>query len=345
MAGCGVEGSEAAGVISLDTTPLFEIRIDADDGVAGLAVISDATLLPDGGVAVLDKLNDRVYVYDSAGHLATTFGRNGAGPGEFKIPSIIISCGLANPIGVWDPALSRLTMFGRGGNLLEVVSLSGTFAKLACHDGQVIASEITGDYTNLRPDAPPVSGELRIVWPVADTVLLLTDVNLGRTLPLREIAGYVSVDSLIIFGTAANDSLIVISRLGAPHRVFRLGLTLRSALAHQYEAAIVAQSRQLPLLEDQLVAQQYMRKMPPPDKLPYFRNLAAGSGNQLWVTTSAFGDSLTTVNVYDIIAERQIGTATLSMDATILGISKDRMLVKFPDLEMGGDRLVVYRMN
>ncbi|MBR9990944.1 MAG: hypothetical protein KFH98_14375 [Gemmatimonadetes bacterium] len=85
--------------------------------------ISGVTLLDNGRIAVVDRMNHLVRVHERDGTLAFSFGRNGAGPGEFDGPC----CPAVGPGGrLWvrDGGNARYTAFA-------------THADRADHAGQI----------------------------------------------------------------------------------------------------------------------------------------------------------------------------------------------------------------
>ena len=63
------------------------IGVEMGDPNYVFGAIVDATFLPDGRIAVLDVLNNRVSLYDQYGKFIDCFGSAGNGPGEFAEPS------------------------------------------------------------------------------------------------------------------------------------------------------------------------------------------------------------------------------------------------------------------
>jgi hypothetical protein len=98
----------------LSPEPLLRIGTVDGDEAYQFATITDATLRPDGSVAVLDR-SRTLRVFDSTGTLRWTTGRSGDGPGEFRAALRIASLPGSAPTGdtllVWDVALGRLSSF------------------------------------------------------------------------------------------------------------------------------------------------------------------------------------------------------------------------------------------
>lgn len=70
--------------------------------------------LPDDGIAVLDRQGSRVTVFDAAGTVLVSFGREGDGPGEFRYPASIaaLSDGTITIYDYQKRALQHLTREG-----------------------------------------------------------------------------------------------------------------------------------------------------------------------------------------------------------------------------------------
>lgn len=77
------------------------------------AVAADA----DDNIYVLDRADQRVFVFDPSGAYSHAIGRSGEGPGELSRASGI-SVGPANRIWVPDPATARVSVFERDGTFL-----------------------------------------------------------------------------------------------------------------------------------------------------------------------------------------------------------------------------------
>lgn len=84
--------------------------------------VTDLDVLPDGGVVVLDQLSHAVLVFDAAGALRATLGREGAGPGELA-GAAELEVGPAGEIAVLDYRNLRITVWAVGGTLLRTVPL------------------------------------------------------------------------------------------------------------------------------------------------------------------------------------------------------------------------------
>jgi hypothetical protein len=85
--------------------------------------VADAALVPDGGIAVVNRGNREVLLFDSSGILRATFGREGEGPGEFRDP-IEVTPGPADSISVWDWEIGRITVLDPQGALVRSIRVT-----------------------------------------------------------------------------------------------------------------------------------------------------------------------------------------------------------------------------
>jgi hypothetical protein len=92
-------------------------RISGEPGQPG-ELISPGSIAVDGAgqVYVSDRSPVVIKVFDSAGTLVRTIGREGAGPGEFKSAFIAVQGHL---LAVHDPAQSRTNLFDTTGTLIR----------------------------------------------------------------------------------------------------------------------------------------------------------------------------------------------------------------------------------
>lgn len=104
-------------------------------------------LLADGRTAcVVDSYDHRVRCVDPDGSVVGVFGREGEGPGEFRLPSDLVR-GEAGSVGVFDQRLRRFTIFEPGGALVHTLRLpwSGDLDPAGAFGESLSAIETTGD--------------------------------------------------------------------------------------------------------------------------------------------------------------------------------------------------------
>lgn len=108
-----VEFSTSPSVAAADLSLASDLRI------TDVTFPQDVTALPDGSVAVLDRMEAGVALFDSAGVRKGFLGRRGAGPGEFESPYAIAALGWH--LAVWD-SNGRLTVMRRDGSVAGITS-------------------------------------------------------------------------------------------------------------------------------------------------------------------------------------------------------------------------------
>lgn len=91
------------------------------EGVEGVLGIRSFDIDPKGRLLIIDSRARRVSIRNSAGQVLHQLGREGSGPGEYRVPSYgaFVESG-----HVWllDKGLSRLSIFDRAGKYLKSVS-------------------------------------------------------------------------------------------------------------------------------------------------------------------------------------------------------------------------------
>ncbi len=94
---------------------LFDLR-------SGMEAPSDVAVSGNGRAYVLDGLNNRVLVFDPSGNLAASFGRQGAGDGEFDAP-LGITVGRSGRIYVADSGNHRVQILGSEGTHIRTLKV------------------------------------------------------------------------------------------------------------------------------------------------------------------------------------------------------------------------------
>jgi hypothetical protein len=90
-----------------------------DDPDVGFSRIGGIAVDDQGAVYVLESQDQQIRVYDEDGSRIRTFGRAGAGPGEFRNARLI---GFRHDtLAVGDAGLGRVTLFARTGEVLETL--------------------------------------------------------------------------------------------------------------------------------------------------------------------------------------------------------------------------------
>ena len=111
------------GQIKLDLGEELRIGKEGDERTQFYRV-RDIAADPRGNIYVLDTRNFRVQVFDPSGKYLRTIGRQGQGPGEFEMPSILRLGGDSGNIYVLD-RFRRVSLFDAQGIYIRSVSIDG----------------------------------------------------------------------------------------------------------------------------------------------------------------------------------------------------------------------------
>ncbi len=125
---------------TIDSEPAWSIGGQEGDLPHEFGRISDAVLLSDGRVVVLDGLTSEVFVYSSDGRV-DVWGRRGAGPGEFQAPERVVADG--SRVRVWDAAAWRESSFSLEGTLLSVRTIDPVALSESLLTPPLWAAEVT----------------------------------------------------------------------------------------------------------------------------------------------------------------------------------------------------------
>jgi hypothetical protein len=111
---------------------------------------------------VLDGLRRQVLRYSRSGEFQFAAGGEGSGPGEFRAPSRLLWLG--DTVGVWDPLLVRLTLFGADGRPLRDTAFRslGRFREIERGPAQQLLIQL-GPRWRSPPDSLNGVGQLRLV--------------------------------------------------------------------------------------------------------------------------------------------------------------------------------------
>ena len=127
--------------------PLVEIGSAVGDPAEEFFQIEGVVRMADGRIAVGDGGAGEIRVFDSSGDHQWTAGRQGEGPGEFRI---MASLGTDPDGGIWvyDFSLQRITFVSPGGEIKEVTELEHDIPTLGMvgrlRDGSYVLAQLWG---------------------------------------------------------------------------------------------------------------------------------------------------------------------------------------------------------
>lgn len=117
---------------------LFQINQIELTKVAEITEVGDYFLSGIRSVQVLDNNliiangdSYQIIIADMNGNYVHSFGRNGAGPGEFRNLNMMATSPQSNSIITWDQGLARLSEFNLNGYYINNVSFGGRFMGIA----------------------------------------------------------------------------------------------------------------------------------------------------------------------------------------------------------------------
>ena len=292
---------------SLSPAPILTIQ---DDGTAATQferIVGVGRLL-NGGVAIANRggAND-VRIFDPRGRWVATFGRTGAGPGEFRRIEWVAHSG--DTAWFYDSNLQRVTavLLTSTPRLLGTMPITATgsreryFVMGRLPDGRFVVT------TNVSPtfDGPPgvhrLPGSTGIVSRTGDgTVTWLGDFKSaaifahdpagknGGTGPIAfppwlhgaASGGYVWI------GDSGGDSLVVVRARDLSRTTVRLPLTSKAPGRDLIETARDRELRGKAAPVGSFSEAKWSAKYLP-DRLPYFESLVAGAQGEVWVAAYA----------------------------------------------------------
>ncbi len=271
---------------------------------ASLFRVRGAIRLSDGRIAVADGGSASLKIFDPAGGLAGTIGREGSGPGEFREPRFLARLP-GDSLLVFDIGLGRLTVFGPDGEIAREArigaaprspasSVMGVFG-----DGSVLARGFIdlGDRVPIGLERP-VSALYRLS---ADGTLLdsLGSVVGGQsyffpfddggfsvyTPPFARTSEVFATADRVVLGDSDRPEIRILTPTGRPSLWIRWPDDARSV-----DAAAIAQAREYQLGETRGETQQrriheMFRDMPMPSRMPSFARVRAAQNGEIWVET------------------------------------------------------------
>lgn len=109
----------------LAAEPTLRIGTQMGDTSQELYDVRDARRMSDGRIVVLSGGSHDVKLFDATGRLLTQLGREGDGPGEFRVP-MKLSLLSGDSVAVWDTGLRRVSVLDVDGGGTREVELDPT---------------------------------------------------------------------------------------------------------------------------------------------------------------------------------------------------------------------------
>jgi hypothetical protein len=151
-----------------------DLRIGGEDANTTFSPGIELLAGGQGSIYVLDRLENRVRVFDARGRFVRSFGREGAGPGEFQGPDAL--GWLGDTLWVSDPNQFRVAFFRADGSVIRTARIA-TRASASYPAGMPMAM-LSGGSVLVMP-SPPASV---VVTGTVNRVPLLRVDRLGQVL-------------------------------------------------------------------------------------------------------------------------------------------------------------------
>jgi len=353
LAGCGLERrapaapdrATATGSLSISPDPILTIAPTDSDGVPLLSTIADATHLPSGAIAVVDRARPSVMLFDGSGHLLGEHGRKGAGPGEFDAIGGIGRC-REDTLFVWDAGNGRMSVLDADGRFVRQYPLSAEPVPGYCGvPGDLV---IWSKLLNLgppTPDAPAIRGIASLVDVDGAITGTLGELQAGENRPLGVVTLFAVSRERIYVGTGDTAAVAVYGRDGLRLGAFPVGDATQAATPQQYDAAITALVNTVPgTTEERAGVMAFMRKrFRMPKHLPTYRAILVDPSGRVYVVTSPRGVGSTEVAVFDDEGN-SLGEVWMPGDLDVVEVGLDYLL-GVVERDDGNGAVVVYRLG
>lgn len=329
-------------IISVDTVPSLVIPSMATDDSVNFGSVRSITPLSNGQLAVLDRSSRTIRIFAADGKQVAEFGRNGAGPGEFKFPIWIGEC-LPDTLLVIDANLGRLSLFDLTGRFVRSHDHTYGDAASVCNQrGQIIGMYASSSDGMPTAQSPLYSGTITRVnigglAQVLDTVPLYYNRPMGRLT-------YLAVSDGVMFVGRADSAFVEKRDLsGNTLARFPLGRTGVAPSTAQYAAEVEVMLRMLSRPEDRVRPREILMKVEAPASMPAFRALFADPSGAVWAVTSPAGDSVTILEGLDSLGQR-FAPMHLPGDLDIRAVGRDHIVAIAEDAD-GTQRILMFRLT
>lgn len=335
-------GAVAAQAAPIHLEPLAPIGCVTCDGAEAFGAVMGLSFLPDGGLAVVDRDEPMVRMFDADGAVETAFGRHGKGPGELSRPSGI-AAGHTGRVVVSDFMSTGLTEYERSGDLVEVHPVPSTAMRLnADPSGRWMAGQIA--------DWATMSGGVR-VWsfetadsfaPLPTTRGLLLDEK-GRAAAAGIFSSAVGMDGRIAVAHNATYRILLRDRDGRP-----LGEITRDVERTPRTAAEIAELEsamsRLPGGANNPEAGAARPEIDPLRPHLFGNALAYDATGRLWARTARGGPDRTIFDLFDAAGD-YLGEVPLDLGISEFAVGHGYLAVVAADEATGVERIYRWRIG
>lgn len=354
--------------------PLPDWRLDAaptltigGEGAPGTEFyrIRRAWRLPSGAVAVANGDSIEIRIFDARGALTQTFGRTGAGPGEFQSIDWVGAWG--DTAVVYDRRSRRLTRILLSGRprVIATIAMTATGGRQSF---AVNGRLPDGRWTVLTSVSPTFDGP-KGVYRVNGSVGTIAPAGGGTVNWVAEMPGMAifaysptgdikqaavgpiaftplvasaASGSAIWFGESGSDSIVRLSANGARRRVV-LPFPATAPTPEMVAAARESETRGAAVDPRSFTAVKFSAEYLP-KRLPYFGALVAGADGELWVQQSAPVRSAAARYLVISAEARPVAWVTVPAGVRLTDIGRDHVVAVHQDAD-GIESVRVYRLG
>lgn len=337
--------------IVVDPQPFQVVEGSTPDGAALLGLVAGATRLADGTIVVADFSGSALKFFAGQGRLTRTAGRDGDGPGEFRMLNGVKQCARDSLFAT--DAGHGVSVFSAGGAFVRQFRLPQYAGLVACSRAGVLAV-VNGGEEEQTPQEAEVR-RLRAPLLLADVrgtvthelgMVYLYDIHTAGNgwlpRPGTSRAGFAVGRERVVVCPTDSGAIGAYSLRGRRLRPIPLDVPLRAPsrayverFADEFLAAMPATMRAR--------FRERFLQIPATEHLPPCSNTLMDPDDNVWVVLSVLGDSVTTLRVFGR-DDRVLGDVNVPAALKVLEIGSDYLLASGESAE--GDPWVrVYRVR
>lgn len=319
---------------------LFEVSSEASDGSALFDHISSALVTQSGLIAIADDRSQRVRLFNRQAKVVRTWGRIGAGPGEFKGLWTIGECAKGS-LYAYDRMLQRVTVLPLDGGPPTVYPITQSLTTFVCGPRGVLVLPQLPDLKG-----PPLGDGGRVLYrgnvefrdEQLRRVSQRAGVTLGEPRTLGQFSSFAVSGDLIAIATGDSAWIDVFSRTGKQLGGFRAGVLGRKPSTAQYSYAAEIVSSSLSEESQRRASVRLMLRQPMPERLPPYASIVAAGDDGFWVIEGFGGDASIRVARYGSSLKR-LYELELPGQARVLAGTSDYLLATISQSD-GSEKLV-----
>lgn len=312
-----------------DNDPRLEpapfIRVENTGSDPAFSWAADATLLPGNRLVIADLTASELVFLDAAGRPVRRAGREGQGPGEYKLLYWLEQCG-SRSLFAWDPSLARVAVLNDQGKFLRQFRPPGNPARLACtRQGSLLAVMRTRSLQRPSSESPVHTAPVTIANSNGDSIGSLGEMRVGVNRPLGTIAQFAMSDDAVFFGPADSAIVHVFDHGGRWQRTIPVGKAGRVSTQRHYAAAVEHLIANRTSRDEKDLLRRQLLAIPRPTALPAYFGLHVDPQGWLWAVTSPPGEGVTVLE-----GKRPDGTAAgelrLPVELHVFEVGSDYVL-------------------